>query len=81
MDIKNITVLRAGGTASVEADVIPGETVDQLIKVVAPPLGLPESGTYQLLGANGSPITGDVYKAVNAGDKVQLAPIGTGGSR
>jgi hypothetical protein len=81
MDIKKITVLRAGGTASTEADVIPDETVDQLIKLVAPLLGLPENDTYQLLGANGSPITGDVYKAVNAGDKVQLARIGTGGSR
>ena len=79
MDIKKITVLRAGGTASTSAEVIPGETVDQLIKLVAPALGLPETGTYQLLGGNGSPIEGDVFKAVSEGEKVQLAQIGTGG--
>jgi len=81
MDIKRITVLRGGGTASAEAEIIPDQTVDQFIPLVAPKLGLPETGTYQLLGANGSPIIGNLYKAVNAGDKVQLAQIGTGGNR
>jgi hypothetical protein len=82
MDIKRITVFRAGGTAAIEnADVILDQTVDQFISLVAPKFGLPETGTYQLLGANGSPITGNLYKAVNTGDKVTLAPIGTGGSQ
>jgi hypothetical protein len=81
MDIKKITVFRAGGTASVEAEIIPEETVDQLIRLVAPKLGLPEDETYQILGANGSPITGTLYKAVKAGDTVTLARIGKGGSR
>lgn len=81
MEIKKITVLRGGGTTSAEAEVIPNETVDQLIKLVVPKLGWPEDGSYELLGANGSPIKGDVYKAVNAGDKVQLSKIETGGSR
>lgn len=79
-DIKKITVLRAGGGASTEADVMPKETVEQLIKLVAEHLGLPANGNYQLLGANGTPITGDVFEAVNDGDKVQLAQIGTGGA-
>jgi hypothetical protein len=79
-ETKKVTIIRAGGTASTDAiDVFPSDTVDQLCTLVAPKLGLPEGGFYQLLGPNGKPIGGDLYKSLNNGDKLTLAQIGQGG--
>lgn len=77
---KKVTVFRAGGTASVEeVDVFLGDTVEQLITLVASQLGLPAQGNYRLLGPDGNQITGDVYKAVKEGDKLTLAQVDIGG--
>jgi len=78
-ETKRVTIMRAGGTASAEAELIPGQTVEQLIRLVAPELGWPPEGSYQLVGPDGTQITGDVYKAVKSGDKLTLAQIGVGG--
>ena len=76
---KKVQVLRAGGTASVEVEVFPGDTVDQMIALVAPQLGYGEGGSFQLLSPAGKPIVGDLYKQVSDGDKLTLAQIGEGG--
>lgn len=78
-DSKKVTIVRAGGTASVEVEIFPSDKVEQLCTLVAPQLGLPAEGSYQLLGPDGNPIQGDLYKAVKAGDKLTLAQIGQGG--
>jgi hypothetical protein len=79
MDSKRITVLKAGGTASIPVEIIPDETVDQLIQAVAPRLGFPEDGIFLLFSATASPITGNVYDAVSAGEKVTLFHLEKGG--
>ena len=78
-DTKQVTVQRAGGTSSVPAEIIEGETADQLARLAAPALGLPEEGLYHLL-LNGAQVKGDVYKAVKDGDTLTLAPQTTGGT-
>lgn len=78
-DSKKITVMRAGGSASIETDVVPGETAEQLCTLVAPDLGLPMGGAYRVLAADGYQVTGDVYNAVKDGDTLTLAQIGEGG--
>jgi hypothetical protein len=77
-DTKQVTVQRAGGTSSVPAEIIEGETADQLARLAAPALGLPEDGLYHLL-LNGEQMKGDVFKAVKDGDVLTLAPQTTGG--
>ncbi len=76
---KKVQILRAGGSASVEVEVFPGDTVDQMIALAAPQLGYEEGGSFQLLSSAGKPIVGDLYKQVNEGDKLTLAQIGEGG--
>ena len=76
---KKVTIVRAGGTSSTEVDIFPSDTVAQIITLVAPRLGLPAEGSYQLLGSDGNPITGNLYKAIRDGDKLTLAPVGEGG--
>ena len=76
---KKITVLRAGGVASQEVELVPGETAEQLCILVAPNVGLPAEGSYRLLGSDGKQITGDVYQGVKEGDKLTLAQVGEGG--
>lgn len=76
---KRVTIMRAGGVASQEFEVMPGDTAEQLCVMVAPQLGLPETGSYRLLGPDQNQITGEVYKAVKEGDKLTLAPVGVGG--
>lgn len=78
-EMKKVTVIKGGGGASVEAELIPGETVQQFCKAVAPSLGLPENGDLQLLSAEGKPIIGDLYKLVKDGDELTLAHITKGG--
>ncbi len=78
-EAKKVTIVRAGGTASAEVEIFPSDSVEQLITLAAPHLGLPADGSYQLLGSDGKPITGDLYKAVRAGDRLTLAQIGQGG--
>jgi hypothetical protein len=79
-DSKKVTIVRAGGTASVEVDIFPTDKdIGQFCTVVAPHLGLPPDGSYQLLGPDGNPIQGDLYKAVRQGDKLTLAQLGQGG--
>ncbi|MCC3440242.1 MULTISPECIES: hypothetical protein [unclassified Microcoleus] len=77
--MKKITVVKGGGTASTEVVVYPGDSADNLIALVTEPLGLPKEGRYLLQGVNETAITGDVYKAVNEGDKLTLYQPGTGG--
>lgn len=77
-DMKRVTVQRAGGTSSVPAELIEGETADQLAKLAAPALGLPEDGLYHIL-LNGAQVKGDVFKEVKDGDTLTLAPQTTGG--
>ncbi len=78
-DAKKVTVFRAGGTSSAEVEVSPGDNAEQLCTLAAPKLGFPEDGHYQLLGPDGNPIKGDVYKVAKDGDKLTLAQIGKGG--
>ena len=77
---KKVTIVRAGGVASVEIEVFPTDTVEQVCTLAAPQLGLPAEGTYQLLGADGNPIKSDLYKSIKAGDKLTLAQMGQGGN-
>ncbi len=77
-DTKRVTIERAGGTSSVATEIIEGETIQQLARLAAPSLGLPEAGEYHVL-VNGAPITGDLYKAIKDGDKLTLAAQTTGG--
>ncbi|MEN3335188.1 MAG: hypothetical protein V7641_4553 [Blastocatellia bacterium] len=79
MEGKRVTILRAGGVASTELYLMPGDTAEQLCTMVAREFGLPEGGTYRLLGADGNQITGEVYNVVKEGDKLNLAQIGEGG--
>jgi hypothetical protein len=76
---KKVTVVRAGGGASVQVDLIPGETADQVITTALPHLGLAAQGTYRLLGPAESQLTGDVYQAVKDGDKLTVAQTEIGG--
>ena len=78
-ETKRVTVQRAGGTSSVPAEIIEGETADQLARLAAPALGLPEDGLYHLL-LNGSQVKGDVFKVAKDGDTLTLAAQTTGGS-
>lgn len=78
-ETKRVTVMRAGGGASVQVDLIPGETADQLITSAVPDLGLPANGTYRLLGPGESQLTDDVYKVVKDGDKLTVAQMEIGG--
>lgn len=78
-EMKKVTVIKGGGGASVQAELIPGETVQQFCKAVAPNLGLPEDGDLQILTADGKPITGDLYKSAKDGDELTLAHITKGG--
>lgn len=78
-EYKKITVSRAGGSAMVETDIIPGETKEQLILLVASSLGLDENGQYALLGPNGNELHGDLFKQLKEGDKLILAHVDTGG--
>ncbi len=79
-ETKKVTVIRAGGGASVPLDLIPGETADQVITAVLPQLGMPAGGRYRLLGPGEGQINqDDVYAAVKDGDKLTVAPTETGG--
>lgn len=78
-ETKHITVVRGGGTASAEVDVIPGETVEQLITLVAPQLGLTAGGQFALMGPDGNQIRGDLYGVVNDQDKLTFAQLEKGG--
>jgi len=80
-EYKNITICRAGGTAMLDIEIIPGETVDQLIPIVARDLGLDENGVFEILSPNGSPLKGDLFKQIKEGDNLTLAPLNTGGFR
>ncbi|MGH2531797.1 MAG: hypothetical protein ACRDJW_05770 [Thermomicrobiales bacterium] len=75
---KTVTVQRAGGTAAVEAELIEGETAEQLARLAAPQLGLSEDGLYQIL-LNGELVKGDLFKVVKEGDTLTLAQQTTGG--
>lgn len=79
---KIVTILLAGGTRSMEgAQILPGDSVAQVCRVAARALGQDEDARYRLLGQDGKPIAEnvDVYKVVNDGDKLTLAPIETQG--
>lgn len=78
-DSKHVTVVRSGGAAAVELDIIPGETVDQVITLVAPQLGLPVDGQFALMGRDSTQISGDLYAAVADKDKLTLAQLEKGG--
>lgn len=78
-DTKRINVVRAGGTASTEVAILPGDNVEQLCTLAAPELGLPPDGSLQLHGPDGNPIKGDLYKVVKDGDTFTLVHTGVGG--
>ncbi|MCX5799946.1 MAG: hypothetical protein NTX17_00955 [Candidatus Eisenbacteria bacterium] len=78
---KKVTIVRAGGTASAEVEIFPGDNAQQVCTLVAPQLGLPAEGSYKLLGSDGKPISGDATldKLVQSGDKLTLARMEVGG--
>ena len=78
---KKITVVRMGGSASIGLDVTAGQTAQQVCVIAAPKLGLPEGGTFRLLTKDETEISpdADIFAAVQDGDTVQLAHVGTGG--
>lgn len=79
-ETKKVTVMRAGGGASVQLDLIPGETAEQVITAAVPHLGLTPGAAYVLLGPASTPLTDDVYAAVKDGDKLTIAQTETGGT-
>lgn len=78
-DSKTVTVMKPGGGSSAVMEIVPGDNAVQVCTLVAPQLGEPPDGRFQLLGANKEPIMGDVYKAVKDGDILTLASTQFGG--
>lgn len=70
---KAITIMKAGGGASIEVEVFPGDDAAHVCTSIAPHLGEPADGRYQLFGLKGNSIGGDIYEAVESGDRLSVA--------
>lgn len=80
MSGKNVKIELAGGVASADATILPEDTLDQVIITAAKEFGLPQNGTYHLLGPDNKPIMEqNIFKVVKENDVLTLAPIGQGG--
>jgi hypothetical protein len=73
-EIKKVTVYDPNRTKSVPAEVIPGETAEQLLTAAVPALGLDESAKHSLIGPDkvALPANADVYKAVKDGGELMI---------
>ena len=78
-DIKTVIVSRAGGTAYVTEEILPGTNKDQLVDLVWAKLGFSGPGNYEIINSSGTQLSGDVYKQVQDGENLILAQETSGG--
>lgn len=78
---KTITIQKPGGAATMQFELLPGDSVPLVCRIAAENLGFPPDGRYFLLNQDGYPLKADAdaYEAVKSGDTLTLECIQGGG--